>query len=459
MNRSLLTRLMALALCLCLAPMCALADTNDGTPVTRSDFSLTFEVTPENCPENGEHHYADWKTFLNKLAVKGVVDTQSFLSPYSRVYLNGGIYLNGRNAVPFEYDGYYSFRYLRSDALGGASVHFQMFNFFQFMLKGYYFLDLPTQLLALPLYPEATTALLWSYGDPIRETFAGEGDRTVSYKELHKLCETLEQLAQDDPNDAIYYYLSCLLVKVEGQDAAMERLQNMTAWLDFLDPEKKGMTITRTEGGERYEIGGTTLLETDEAGFSLHLPDSEGYALDVRYARKDGALSCTAAILRGEEARLNASLSMDGLPEDGALSAGGAATLEMGGTALEELGEEPQPLRLAYRFSRSADALPYDLTLDIGWLHPETGREALTMHYAAQMEELPAETVFDRQYDDQNDFFSLNEGTMEEYKERFTPTIVKAFFPFVMEMPAGALNDTVDALTELGLLDFLGVDY
>lgn len=459
MKRSLMIRMLALALCLCLLPVCALADTNDGTPVTRSEFTLTFAVSPENCPENGAHHYGDWQTYLNKIAVKGTVDTQSFLSPYSRVYLDGGIYLNEKNAVPFEYDGYYSFRYLRSDALGGASVHFQMFNFFQFMLKGYYFLDLPTPLIALPLYPEATTALLQSYGDPIREAFQGEGDRTVSYNELSALCETLEQLALDAPNDSVYFYLSSLLVMLEAQDAAMERLCDMTAWLEYLDPEHQGMTITQTEGGERYELGGVTLLETDESGFALHLPDSEGYALDVRYALLDGALSCEAVISKGDETRLNAALSVDGLPQDGALSAEGTAAIELSGTALEEIEADAVSQRFAYRYERSAQALPYDLTMEIGWLHPETGREALTMRYAAAMQELPAETIFDREYDDQNDFFSLNEGSMEEYKERFTSTIALSFLPFVLEMPAGAFSDTLDILTETGLLDFLGIDY
>ncbi len=452
------TRLIALALCLCLLPVYALADTNDGTPVTRSDFTLTFSVSPENCPESGEHHYEDWKTYLNKIALKGVMDTQSFLSPYSRVYLNGGVYLNDGNAVPFEYDGYYSFRYLRSEALGGASVHFQMFNFFQFMLKGYYFLGLPTQLLALPLYPEATTALLQSYGDPIRETFLGEGDRTVSYDALYALCEELERLAQDDPNNAIYFYLSSLLVMFEAQDAAQERLCDMTGWLEYLDPQHQGMTVTQTDGGERYELGGTTLLETDESGFTLHLPDSEGYALDVRYALSDGALSCEAAILLEDETRLDVHVDMDGLVED-ALSAEGTASVAVSGTALEELEAEPIDQRFVYRYGRDAQALPYDMTLEVGWLHPETGREALTMRYAAVMEELPAEAIFDREYDDQNDFFSLNESSMEEYKERFTSTIAMSFLPFMLEMPAGVLNDLLDVLTETGLLDFLGIEY
>ena len=60
-------------------------------------------------------------------------DSQYFLQPVERLYVNGGVYLDNELRVPFEYDNYYTtFRYLRSPVLDGASVHFQFLNFFQF---------------------------------------------------------------------------------------------------------------------------------------------------------------------------------------------------------------------------------------------------------------------------------------------------------------------------------------
>ena len=188
---SVLKRLSALVLSLCLLMAAfsqALAEESAGDEVTRSDFSFSLLLHADGFPNDGAAHYADWETFLSKLSLEGVVDVQRFLTNISRVYFDGGLCVNGEMALPFVYDGYHSYRYVRADALRGDSIHFQMHNFFEFMLKGYYFMGLPTQLIALPLYPEASYYLGTSYYQPIAEAVAGEGDRTVSYAELYELC-------------------------------------------------------------------------------------------------------------------------------------------------------------------------------------------------------------------------------------------------------------------------------
>ena len=175
-------KLCALILSLCLLAAVlspALAEETAGDEVTRSDFSLSLLMHADGFPNDGAAHYADWEAFLSKLSLEGVIDVQRFLTNVSRVYFDGGLCLNGKMTLPFVYDGYHSYRYVRADALRGDSIHFQMHNFFEFMLKGYYFMGLPTQLIALPLYPEASYYLGTSYYQPIAEAVAGEGDRTA----------------------------------------------------------------------------------------------------------------------------------------------------------------------------------------------------------------------------------------------------------------------------------------
>lgn len=110
-------------------------------------------------------------------------------------------------------------------------------------------------------------------------------------------------------------------------------------------------------------------------------------------------------------------MDVDGLPVDGALSAQGSATIAFGG---ECFYQPPTPVSFAYRYSRDAAALPYAMTLEVDWLHPQTQKPALTLAYQADMEQLPASTMVERVYDNQNDFFHLNESFMEEYKQLYS---------------------------------------
>ena len=78
--------------------------------------------------------------------------------------------------------------------------------------------------------------------------------------------------------------------------------------------------------------------------------------------------------------------------------------------------------------------------------------------YEAELQELPPDVLFDLEYDHQDDFFHLNESFLNEYKERYLPTIALSMVPFVLEMPAGVISDAVAFLDATGLLAFLGIE-
>lgn len=171
MKHSFFRRLLAtlMALCLCVLPTLSLADTYlpDG-PVTHVDFSLGLKLHADAFPTS-KAHLSEWETFLNKLDLRGSMDTLAMLTPDSRVYLNGALRLNGKDQLPFVYDGYHSYRYITSPALGDEVMFFQMHNFLEFMLKPYYYMELPTQYMALLMYPEAAYAIGDEYYTPIAE--------------------------------------------------------------------------------------------------------------------------------------------------------------------------------------------------------------------------------------------------------------------------------------------------
>ena len=210
------------------------------------------------------------------------------------------------------------------------------------------------------------------------------------------------------------------------------------------------VTVTEIEGE-------TTVLEKtvqgDEETMLVSLPDEEGFEIRFAWNRVAGAHELCVQLLQDEAEQLGIRVSIDGLGDP--LHMAGGVTLEITG---ETLPQEIAPIGFAYECTRSAETLPCDLTLDVDWLHPETGRPALGIRYSAAMQEMPADTLFDRPYDNQDDFFNLNEGFMAEYKERFLPTLVLAAAPFALEMPAGVISDMVKCLDETGFLAFFGLE-
>ena len=71
---------------------------------------------------------------------------------------------------------------------------------------------------------------------------------------------------------------------------------------------------------------------------------------------------------------------------------------------------------------------------------------------------ISATALVERAYDDQEDFFHLNESFIEEYKERFLPTLALAAAPIALEVPAGVLSDVIAYMDETGILAFMGIE-
>ncbi|MBP3645568.1 MAG: hypothetical protein J6K55_04000 [Clostridia bacterium] len=455
MKNSFFKRILAVCLCLCMLPVFVLADEeiNDGTPVTHSAFDLSLRFNADGFPNDGAAHYQDWAKLFDKISLTGDARAQSFLSPYSRVMLDGALCLNGESKVPFEYDGYYSFRYLRSPAINNESIHFQMLNFFQFMLKGYYFMGLPTNLIAVPMYPEAAVEVFQKYAEPVSRVCGGEGSRVISYDELYALAEELSLLVNEDENDKLYYFLTSLMIDIGGDYIFLEKLAYMEDWLDYLDPEQLGMTITVEDESETWVLGETTVFEKNGDNWSFSLPDYETYVFGVTYTEEEDSCEWRLEILCEDFVWLDASFTVDGLGDP--TKASGTATLEMTGDAF---WFDMPVIAFQYDFSRTAETLPYDMSLTVDWLHPETEKPAIGFSYQASMEELPYTAVYNRPIDNQDDFFHLNESFMAEYADRFMPTLLAHFMPFAFEVPAGVISDLVKWMDDLGFLAFFGLE-
>ena len=66
--------------------------------------------------------------------------------------------------------------------------------------------------------------------------------------------------------------------------------------------------------------------------------------------------------------------------------------------------------------------------------------------------------LVDRSYDNQNDFFHLNDNYLEEYKRDFALPLAFTAAPVLAEMPSGVLNDILRFCDETGILATLGIE-
>ena len=301
MFRQAVRRALALLLALCLLPAAALGQAAspaeewpvDSSAVTRADFDLSVQLHADAFPADGLTDYQGWETLLSKLRLSGVMDLQRFPRPNNRMYMEAQILLNDRELTHFSLEDYWGFRYVRSPALCNRSIHFQMDNYLEFMLKPYDYYELPTQYISLLTYPEVTAYLAESYEDVLTPYFHGEGSRTISYDDLYQLCQDMDAVMTEARAEQSYFFLLSLLIDLGMADQVYDGLSCLEDYLDWLDPEQEGMTITVEGDTDRYEVGGRTLFTRTrgegELTFRLSLPTENDEELTLEYDQTPGA--------------------------------------------------------------------------------------------------------------------------------------------------------------------------
>ena len=427
--------------------------------VFHSAFDLRLSLHPDGFSKKSPS-LGDWQAFLNRLSLRGYANTMDYLHPESRVYINAGLYVDGKNRVPFVYDGYHSYRYLISPVFRDVPQHFQMHNFLEFMLKPYHYMELPTQYLGLLMYPEASYYIGDSYYTPTAKALAGEGTHTISYDDLYSLAEELNLIVMDDIHyERAYFYFTALLLDIGASDVLLEKLGSIEALLDHLDPEAEGMTITTAGNQTTYVLGETTVFQKKQVGDAISwvvtIPDPDGYLTTLTYqwtpSVEGAALNAQLTLSQGEDEKIRVNVDGTGLPCEGDMGGKGRVTLGAKGSLLSGI------LAQTFDFEWSIDKpeLPFRFSLTVDALHNTTQKPVLSLHYDADMKEVK-ESVFTEGAYSQNDFFNLNDSFGEEYREHFLGMGL-AFLPVILAMPRGVLNDIVRFAQSTGILSSLGL--
>lgn len=474
MKRTLFIRLIALLLCLCLAPTVALGygETPVFTdPVTHSDITLKFDLYPDKFPQGVQADLKGWEAFLDKITFRGQLDVQNPLTDKVRAWFDGGVYLREDLVVPFQVDVYFAFRYLQSLALKGESMYFKMENFLEFMMKPRYFMDLPTDYIALLMYPEATLDMRDRFYTPLAELCKGEGDRVVAYDDLYDLCYQWEEMYANDGEDynKLYFFTTCLLYNLGINYDVYDQIGMMTDYLNFLDTDGQGLIITVKDDVETYTIGEHVVFTRDvnsTRNFTLTLPDAEGNLLTV-YSQEeiqddwDGdnwylALNITLAPEEeGQEPEtfLAVTLDMGDIPLRELYQTSGIIRFHAEGTALDE----PVSHTFSLLMNRTDVKYPNQAFYNLLYRHPETQENCFSIQLTTNNSEVRHTVLQERVYP-QEDFFHLNDEYLQRIKESYIPSLALSFLPIITEMPAGVINDIIRFAEATDILVSLGIE-
>ena len=475
MNRNLFIRLISLLLCLCLLPTTALGYGETPVyqdPVTHSDIELEFRVHPDAFPDNTNADLLGWKAFLKKLSFRGSLDVQNPLTDKVRAWFDGGLYINERLTVPFQVDVYFAFRYLQSRIFKGENIFFKMENFLEFMMKPRYFMDLPTDYIALLMYPEAALDMRDRFYTPLAELCQGEGDRVVAYDDLYDLALSWEDMYMNDGDDdnKLFFFLTCLLYNIGINYDVYDQLGMMTDWLDVLDPEGAGLIITKNGNTETYTIGEHVVFTRDvntTRTFTLSLPNENGDLLTFTSKEVLGddwnadnwylALNITLAPEEaGEEAEtfLNMKLDLEGIPLRDLYQTSGIIHFNAEGTALEE------PIAEIFSITTSRSDIKYPNVgyYNLLYRHPKTQKNCFSIELTLRNSEVPYTVLQERVYPFHEDFFHLNDEYLQRIKESYIPSLALNFLPVITEMPAGVINDIIRFAEETDILVSLGIE-
>ena len=458
------SRIFCLLLMLTLLPLAALGEGREDEPVIRSEFTFQPRFYASGFPDDGEMNYQDWETFLNKLTISGTSDVQRPLTPVdSYTLMEAALCINGKEAIPFRYENYGYSRFVTSPALGGDTVYFNMLNFDIFMLKPYIFLDLPTNLLSMLIYPEQFTDCY----NRMAELFTAqtEGQSFLSWDAVYDLASTLSTKMANDKYSRYECLCSGLLSQIYGSDLVFGDLCSLAESLEIMDPEQQGLTILREGGETRYLLGEVPLITCTETSFSMTLTGaSSGYTYTGGYERQGDTLRVFVSAEWDGEFRLGAEMTASGLfTEENNLQAAGDIVTRVWGPAISEnLDTEEINFTLQYEKTLSSSLYPREETLAVTLLHPETGSPCLGFEYRALVSEVSGEEVINRIDDykaqDLPETFCMNNASLEVYKEKYLKTLALSLVPVVLEVPGGVISDLVFFVTDSGILSVLGIE-
>ena len=468
--RTMIRRIVLIILCLAV-PCAAMAQSeNPADAVVHTAFTVGLGIHADGFP-SANSHLADWERFLDTLTVTGSLDGRNILQPDGRAILHTALCLDGEEIIPFMLDNYGRDRYMITPMLRDDPVLFYMYSYIEFMMKFYYYLELPANYIALLSYPDTLWDIINNYAAPIDNTFTaahaaaleaqGQDTQepliyTIPYADMLALCNALNAVVTEDQFKRVRWFLDALLADLYVSETVLETVTQFDLLLMALDPQMQGMTVTETAEGMTCTIGGQEIfakrVSDGETEITFQLPMADGALVSFVYQGETignaEKVSVRFAVTAGEDTLFWATVDGDGLPAEGVLSGEGQLSLAVGGSIVEE---EPPPQTVSFAWSCTDGKLPYDLDVTLNWLHPQTEKPAASIYLSASMQ-ASDESVFVDQTYPMDHFFGLNPDKLLDYKQRWTNSIIAYLTPLALSMPVGVMDDVIRFMLDSDLL-------
>ena len=281
---------------------------------------------------------------------------------------------------------------------------------------------------------------------------------TIPYEKLYETCETLDLIVNDDTDlSRAYFFFTSLLTDIYASDMTLDTLGTLENVLDTLDPDQNGMTVTETDNSMTCLIGETEVFtrKAIDGGnaFTFTCPTPDGYTVSFDFnwqpTQPLGAtLAAKLSVMMGDEQAILLTADGTGLPREGELTGKGNLTFTASGYVFTQT---VPPIQFQFDWVRDSKTLPYTLDLTLDWMHPATAKAALTLNFHGLLSKVD-KTVFVEGKYPQNDFFNLNESFLNAYKERLMPTLALTAAPFLLETPAGVIDDLYRFMKDTDIL-------
>jgi hypothetical protein len=371
--------------------------------------------------------------------------------------ITGQLGLNGMKAFDFHLTGSEKWMSLVSSLFGEKPVVITLPNYVPFLLKMYYYFDIPVQYIGVFTDPYSYLhGLKPAYEEWVKLT-GGAGSRSFTPEQCIEMAGQLSESLTE--NDALSFWLKGLLQHVGLDETLSEFFYALPDWAAEIT-KNGGLDILVSETGETWTLGGETVFKLTRAegemSLELNLPDWEGYQLSgsARFTEAEGGLAAAVDVDLKEEGAEYAHLSLKGenLPDGKRMQGDGKVSLSLGG---EGLGiEQSADMKLQWDQRNEGDKTL--LNGQVSLLDPGTKKPAFTMSgqigWGDTEESFTLRTKKDMKW---IDLFCMNDNTFREFFADAKWPIIRSAIPFFVELPAGLIDGLIEWMDENGILTTL----
>lgn len=430
----------------------AYADTAIG--YNEIDYSARFEINEDGFKQLTPN-YKDWKNYIEKFNLIGTIKYADLFNEHERINAYNILRINDKFMLDFDYKGSQQYYWLHSNVLN-EKLHFNAHNYYEFMLKGYFFLNLPTQKIALLTYPFGIYSAFKPFNDFIKNYIDPiDHDMVIPYSDLESNVVGIKKFF--DTESICYQFFRTASIESGISDLVYYDFVTADEYLKSF-AEGEDMYVTIDGDTKIFTLAGYEIIRYKKSekttDISINLPTSLneiGYVSNIRINKNsnnnyDIDASLSLNMDESEYLKMSATISDFGLGIR--KNADGEIKISVGGDGLgytenlylkhkiENLSDKNSKLRLSYIDSDSQKEL-ISLNVDIKKNDVEAGSQ-----------------IFEEAYN-QEDYFSINDQTLKGRRHAIKMYAKKAIIPLIMETPARVIDDVFDYMDNSGLLSVL----